>query len=86
MTHEENRVFLIRFLLAEQPRYRGIEILDDWQGQKDLLRTLMNVRMPGKLSDEYIKAEREYLSEKTKRKGASGTVSKMSELRQASDT
>ena len=38
MTHEEQRTRLIKTLLAEQPRYRNIEIPADEQGQKDLLR------------------------------------------------
>ena len=69
MTHEEKRIYLIKKLLAEQPRYRNIEIPTDTQEQKDLLRSLMNVRMPAPISDEYIKAESEYLCEETEAKG-----------------
>ncbi len=76
MTHEEKRCFLIKSLLAEQPRYHSIEIPADIQGQKDLLRALMNVRMPGPLSDEYVKIEREYLREETAAKG----VTRLAEL------
>ena len=43
MTHEEKRLYLIKTLLAEQPRYRNIEIPAEEQAQKDLLRSLMNV-------------------------------------------
>lgn len=69
MTHEEKRVYLIKTLLAEQPRYRNIKITADVQGQKDLLRTLMNVRLPAPVSDEYIEIESEYLKEETAAKG-----------------
>ena len=69
MTHEEKRIYLIKKLLAEQPRYRNIEIPADTQGQKDLLRSLMNVRMPAPISDEYIEIESEYLKEETAAKG-----------------
>ena len=69
MTHEEQRTRLIKTLLAEQPRYRNIEIPADEQGQKDLLRSLMNVRMPAPISDEYIEIESEYLREETAAKG-----------------
>ena len=44
MTHEEKRLYLIKSLLAEQPRYIDVQIPVDKQGQKDLLRSLMNVR------------------------------------------
>ena len=69
MTHEEKRIYLINSLLAEQPRYRNIEIPADTQGQKDLLRSLMNVRMPAPVSDEYVEIEGEYLKEETAAKG-----------------
>ena len=69
MTHEEKRIYLIKMLLAEQPRYKKIEIPADEQGQKDLLRSLMNVRMPASVSDEYVQIESEYLKEETAAKG-----------------
>ncbi|MBR0277942.1 MAG: hypothetical protein IJQ50_05740, partial [Clostridia bacterium] len=50
-------------------RYSKIKIPADVQGQNDLLRSLMNVRMPAPLSDEYIEIESEYLEEETEAKG-----------------
>ena len=69
MAHEEKRIYLIKTLLAEQPRYRNIEIPDDEQRQKDLLRSLMNVRLPAPVSDEYVQIESDYLKEETETKG-----------------
>ena len=69
MTHEEKRIYLINSLLTEQPRYRNIEIPADVQEQKDLLRSLMNVRLPAPVSDEYVRIESEYLKEETAAKG-----------------
>ena len=69
MTHEEKRLYLINSLLAEQPSYTNIEIPPEEQGQKDLLRSLMNVRLPSPVSDEYIEIESEYLKEETAAKG-----------------
>ena len=69
MTREDKRIYLIKTLLNEQSRDRNIEIPTDTQGQKDLLRSLMNVRMPAPLSDEYIGIESEYLKEETAAKG-----------------
>ncbi|MCR5782174.1 MAG: protein-ADP-ribose hydrolase [Clostridia bacterium] len=74
MTHEEKRIHLINSLLTEQPRYRNIEIPADVQGQKDLLRTLMNIRMPAPVSDDYIEIESEYLQEETAEKGITRLV------------
>ena len=69
MNQTEKRLYLIKELLSEQPRYQNIEIPTGTQGQKDLLRSLMNVRMPAPLSDEYVQIESEYLKAETEAKG-----------------
>ena len=46
MTQKERRLYLIRELLKEQPQYRETEIPEDEDGQRRLLRYLLNVRMP----------------------------------------
>ncbi len=81
MTHEEKRIYLINSLLTEQPRYRKIEIPADVQGQKDLLRSLMNVRMPAPVSEQYIEIESEYLKEETAAKG----VTRLADLKPVED-
>ena len=69
MKQRERRQFLIRALIAEQPRYRGIEIPENADEQKMLLRSLMNVRMPGKINEDFLAIQDEYLQEATKEKG-----------------
>ena len=69
MTHEEQRVWLIRELLNEQPEYRGYKIPAAEQEQKNLLRALMNVRMPADISREFEKIQDEYLQEENARAG-----------------
>lgn len=69
VTHEEKRIYLIKSLLAENPEYSKTKIPADAQGQKDLLRSLMNVRMPAPIPDGYIGIESEYLKEETAAKG-----------------
>ena len=54
MTHEEQRIWLIRQLLDEETRYRDHRVPDDVNGQKDLLRALMNVRLPKPISEEFL--------------------------------
>lgn len=71
MTHDEQRVYLINCLLAEEPRYGDIELPVDEQGQKDLLRSLMNVRMPKPISREFLTVQDEYL---TAERELAGTV------------
>lgn len=61
MTHREQRVWLIQQLLEENPEYRNYAIPMEEQEQKDLLRALMNVRMPKPISDEFANIQDEYL-------------------------
>ncbi|MCC8163077.1 MAG: protein-ADP-ribose hydrolase [Lachnospiraceae bacterium] len=69
MTQDERRIYLIRALLAEEPRYQEMEIPSDMQQQKRLLRALFNVRMPRPVSGEFLKVQDAYLQEETRRKG-----------------
>ncbi len=54
MTQEKQRKYLINRLLKEQPKYRMLRIPSDTDGQRKLLRSLMNVRMPGDLDREFF--------------------------------
>ena len=49
MTHGEQRLWLIQKLLSERKDADGVQIPKDEQGQKDLLRGLMNIRMPRRM-------------------------------------
>lgn len=69
MTQSERRIYLLRELLKEQPRYQSIQIPADEQEQKHLLRSLFNVRMPDPVSGDFLKIQDEYLQEETARKG-----------------
>ena len=51
MEQAEKRKYLIKTLLAEQPRYKDMEIHEETGEQKRLLRSLFNVRVPRKISD-----------------------------------
>lgn len=69
MTHREQRIYLIKELLAEDPRYHGISIPSDEQEQKDLLRSLMNVRMPKPISRDFLDIQDEYLQNERDKRG-----------------
>jgi len=69
MTQKEKRIYLIRELLKEQPRYRDIEIPKNEQEQKRLLRSLFNVRMPQAVSREFLEVQDAYLQTETVEKG-----------------
>lgn len=72
MNQTERRIYLIRELLKEQPGYQNTEIPADTAGQKSLLRSLFNIRMPGEISEEFLRIQDEYLQEETAEKGVIG--------------
>ena len=69
MTQTEKREFLIKKLLDEQPRYKNLNIPHDEAEQKRLLRSLMNVRPPMPIDEDFLAVQDEYLREETARKG-----------------
>ena len=69
MTQSERREFLIKRLIAEQPRYRDLTIPHSEAERKKLLRSLFNVRMPKSIDDDFLKIQDEYLKEETAKKG-----------------
>lgn len=69
MNQSDRRIYLIKSLLKEIPRYRDTEIPVDNAEQKQLLRSLFNIRMPKAVSEEFLTIQDEYLQEEIKLKG-----------------
>lgn len=69
MEQSERRVFLIKELLRERPEYAGMNIPEDSQEQKNLLRSLLNIRMPRPVSEKFLQIQDAYLQEETAGKG-----------------
>lgn len=69
MTQTEKRIFLTKSLPAEQPKYRSMEIPSNITEQKLLLRSLMNIRYPPKISPDFLEVQDEYLQKETASKG-----------------
>lgn len=69
MTQAERRIYLIKELLNEQPQYRNMNIPENSEEQRRLLRSLMNVRLAAPITDEFAAIQDEYLSEELDRKG-----------------
>ncbi|MBR7020322.1 MAG: protein-ADP-ribose hydrolase [Lachnospiraceae bacterium] len=69
MEQAEKRKHLIKALWAEQPGYGSLGIPEEEGEQRRLLRSLFNVRMPGKISEDFLKVQDEYLQEVTREKG-----------------
>lgn len=69
MTQNERRLFLIQYLLGENPQYADIKIPDNQAEQKKLLRSLVNVRPALSVNNEFLKIQDEYLIEENKSRG-----------------
>jgi O-acetyl-ADP-ribose deacetylase (regulator of RNase III) len=67
MTQEEKREYLIEELLKE--RNEKADIPSGEFEQKQILRSLFNIRLPKPASEEFLKIQDEYLKEETERKG-----------------
>ena len=61
MTQSERREYLIEYLLKEERKIFRQKMPSDKEGQENLLRSLMNVRMPKPASEEFLKVQDEYL-------------------------
>ena len=81
MTQKKKRIYLIKTLLSEQPKYRNIKIPTDETEQKQLLRSLFNIRIPAPISMNFLTVQDEYLKEETTKKG----ITKLSDLSPVED-
>ena len=61
LNQAEKRAFLIKRLLDEDKRYRGMEVPADTYEQKRMLRSLMNIRRPQAIDTEFLTVQDEYL-------------------------
>lgn len=68
MTQRQRLLYLIRYLMEEQPEYQGVKIPGGQEGQRRLLRSLMNTRPPRPACDGFFKVQDEYLTEELRRK------------------
>lgn len=69
MTQEQRRCFLIQSLLNETSQYQGLEIPQKEEEQKRLLRSLMNVRPPLPVSQEFLEIQDIYLKRELEQSG-----------------
>lgn len=69
MTQTQRRIFLIEELLKEKPEYADLEIPADTTRQKQLLRSLLNVRMPKPVGKDFLDVQDAYLQAEIAEKG-----------------
>ncbi len=69
MNKEEKLNYLIDVLINESDEYKNVEIPTNFQDKVSLLRSLMNIRMPRKVSYEFLEVQNQFLKEQAKEKG-----------------
>ncbi len=60
---------MIQALLREQPKYANLDMPAGEQEQKNLLRSLFNIRMPMPAGSDFLEVQDSYLREEAVRKG-----------------
>lgn len=69
MNQEERLEFLVEKFREDSVRYRNIDVPHDREGKRTVLRSLMNIRMPGEMDEETLKIQDEYLTGRAREKG-----------------
>lgn len=69
MTQQERLLWLIKYLMEEDSEYDRIQVPGSVPEQKRLLRSLMNVRPPKPVTEEFLQIQYAYLNEETREKG-----------------
>lgn len=69
MTQEDRLLYLIRFLADENDELKSMEIPARTEDRKHLLRSLMNIRPPRPVPDDFLKVQDAYLQGERAEKG-----------------
>lgn len=69
MTQNERRIYIINELLKESDEYKNLDIPNNVDEQRRLLRSLMNIRKPKPISESFLKIQDEYLKDEISQKG-----------------
>lgn len=68
-TQNQRLDYLVEEFKADSDEYKDLQTPEDTDGKQRVLRSLMNIRMPKKLSDEVLSVQDEYLAERAREKG-----------------
>lgn len=69
MTQDQRLDYLVKEFKADSNEYKNIETPEDLEGKRRILRSLMNIRMPHKMSADVITVQDKYLRERASDKG-----------------
>lgn len=69
MNQQERLDYLVEQFKEDSGEYRTLKTPADPEGKRQILRSLMNIRMPGGLPPAVMKIQNEYLQERAQEKG-----------------
>ena len=69
MTQDERLDYLVEEFKADSSEYKDLQIPDDLQGKRRVLRSLMNIRMPKQMSEAVLSVQDKYLAGRADEKG-----------------
>lgn len=69
MNQKERLNYLVEAFKEDSKEYKYIQTPEDTENKKVLLRSLMNIRMPGKMDDDILRIQDEYLKERIEENG-----------------
>ena len=69
MNQEERLGYLVEKFKEDSVEYRDLETPRDGEGRQRVLRSLMNIRMPGEMAEDALAVQNDYLKERAREKG-----------------
>ncbi|MBQ9890303.1 MAG: protein-ADP-ribose hydrolase [Firmicutes bacterium] len=69
MDQQQRLDYLVERFKEDSGRYKDMRTPADTEGKKRLLRSLMNIRMPGSMPPEVLKVQDNYLKERSRENG-----------------
>ena len=68
-TQEDRLDYLVEAFKKDSGEYRTLRTPSNAEGKRQLLRALMNIRMPRAMAEETLRIQNEYLTERSREKG-----------------
>ena len=69
MTQDQQLSFLVEAFKADSDEYKGLVTPKDTDGKRRVLRSLMNIRMPGTMPENVLRVQDDYLQGRAREKG-----------------
>ena len=69
MTQQERLDYLVEAFKADSGEYKALQVPSDNEGKRRILRSLMNIRMPGSMPEDTLKVQDAYLKGRAEEKG-----------------